>query len=378
MAAKPDRILLVSPASPLEPRSGAQQRTALLRQALQTLGEVDILLIKPTSDPSRLESFTPGILAHALWHQHPLGIGKFKPDRTLSQALYAAGIDLSSYRLIVSRYLNPISKLAIPPGVRTVVDLDDWRYCYTPGLLTWAARLKSAYAARLARQQLKRFDAYFFVNQRDQAGHPKLRSSILPNIPFNPPAQPFPQIESTTLLFVGSLWYAPNREGIDRFLARCWPAIKVAQPKARLLLVGAAPPATRRAWELHPDVSAPGFVDDLGEVYRNAAFTISPIYSGGGTNIKILESLAYGRACVTTPHCADAFKVDLENAGLSIAQDDAHFAQRCIDWLGDISTRRNEAEKGRGQIEQHYTHALFADRVEHLVRTLIAPPRATP
>ena len=153
MAAKPDRILLVSPASPLEPRSGAQQRTALLRQALQTLGEVDILLIKPTSDPSRLESFTPGILAHALWHQHPLGIGKFKPDRTLSQALYAAGIDLSSYRLIVSRYLNPISKLAIPPGVRTVVDLDDWRYCYTPGLLTWAARLKSAYAARLARQQ---------------------------------------------------------------------------------------------------------------------------------------------------------------------------------------------------------------------------------
>ena len=60
MAAKPDRILLVSPASPLAPQSGAQQRTALLRQALQTLGEVDILLIEPTSGPSRLGSFRPG------------------------------------------------------------------------------------------------------------------------------------------------------------------------------------------------------------------------------------------------------------------------------------------------------------------------------
>ena len=33
----PDRILLVSPASPFNPQSGAQQRTALLYEALQTI-----------------------------------------------------------------------------------------------------------------------------------------------------------------------------------------------------------------------------------------------------------------------------------------------------------------------------------------------------
>jgi glycosyltransferase involved in cell wall biosynthesis len=363
-----DRILLVSPASPFTPQSGAQQRTALLHEALLAMGEVDVLLLEPITGPSRLVSPKPGVLAHGFWHQRSLGIGKFKPDQTLNQALKAEGVDLGLYSLIVGRYLNPICKLAIPPGVRTVVDLDDWGYQYAGSKLS--VRLKSAYAAWLAQRQLKRFDAFFFVSQRDQARQPELESAILPNIPFNPPAQPFPHTDSATLLFVGSLWYAPNREGIDRFLARSWPAIKAAHPQARLLLVGAAPPAMRQAWEQHPDVSAPGFVDDLGEAYRNAAFTIAPIYSGGGTNIKILESLAYGRACVTTPHCADAFTTAL-SSGLGVAQDDTDFARLCIQWLADADHRRSQTETGLDQIRKHYTPALFTERARQLCATPI-------
>lgn len=366
----PNNVLLVTPASPFASQSGAQQRTALLHAALGGLGEVDVLLLEPTPGASRLISPEPSILAHALWHQRPFGINKFQPDPALNHVLNANGIDLGKYPLIVSRYLNPISKLLIPPGGRTVVDLDDWGYLYASDAL--AARLKSAYAARLAQKQLKRFDAFFFVSPRDQAHHPELRSAILPNIPFNPPALPFPQTNSATLLFVGSLWYAPNHEGVDRFLQRSWPAIRAALPQTRLLLAGAAPPAMRQAWERHPGVSAPGYVDDLGEAYRNAAFTIAPIHSGGGSNIKILESLAYGRVCVTTPRCADAFTSDFGNAGLGIARDDADFSKRCIDWLNDINSRRNEAEKGQAQIERHYTRALFVDRVTQLVRSLFS------
>ena len=367
-------ILLVSPASPFAPQSGAQQRTALLHGALQNLGEVDVLLLEPTPDTSRLTLPKPGILAHGLWHQRPFGLSKFQPDPALNQALQANGMDLGKYRLIVSRYLNPVCKLLIPPGVRTVIDLDDWGYHYALGTLELAAQFKSAYAAQLAQRQLKRFDAFFFVSQRDQARHPELQSVLLPNIPFHPPAAPFPPSDSNTLLFVGSLWYAPNREGIDRFLARCWPSIKADQPHARLLLAGAAPLAMRQIWERQPDVSAPGFVDDLDAAYRNAAFTIAPIHTGGGTTIKILESLAYGRACVTTPYCAAAFKTDLASAGLGIARDDEHFAQRCIDWLTDLDGRRSEAEKGHAQIAKHHTRALFDERVTQLCAPCLSPP----
>jgi len=367
----PDRILLVSPASPFNPQSGAQQRTALLHEALRTLADVDVLLMEPTAGPSRLETPKPGILAHGLWHQRPLGIGKFKPDNTLNQALKAEGVDLRHYRLTVSRYLNPLTKLLIPPGLHSVVDLDDWGYHYTPGGLALATQLKSKYAAWLAQRQLGRFDAYFFVSQRDQARHRELKSALLPNIPYNPPTQPFPQVNSSTLLFVGSLWYAPNRDGIDRFLSRCWPIIKAACPQARLLLAGAASSALRHAWEQHPDVSAPGFIDNLEEAYREAAFTIAPIYSGGGTNIKILESLAYGRSCITTPYSVDAFRADLGNAGLGIARDDAHFAEQCIAWLGDRDVRERNAEEGGSRIAAYYTRALFVERVTQLCAPLL-------
>lgn len=104
-----DRILLVSPASPFNPRSGAQQRTALLHEALQTLGDVDVLLLEPTPGSSRLESPKPGILAHGYWHQRSFSIGKFKPDRTLDLALQAGGVDLTRYRPVVSRYSNPLT-----------------------------------------------------------------------------------------------------------------------------------------------------------------------------------------------------------------------------------------------------------------------------
>ena len=362
----PDRILLVTPASPFTPQSGAQQRTALLHEALQTLGEVDVLLLEPTPGKSRLTPAADGIRGHGRWQQRPLGIGKFQPDLALNRLLQVDGLDLGRYALIVSRYLNPISKLAIPSGVRTIVDLDDWGYHYAPGSLALAARLKSAYAAWLAQRQLKRFDAFFFVSQRDQARHPELHSVLLPNIPFNPPDQPLPQTDSSTLLFVGSLWYAPNRDGIDRFLAHCWPAIKAAQPQAKLLLVGAAPPALRQAWEQHSDVAAPGFVDDLGEAYRNAAFTIAPIYSGGGTNIKILESLAYGRACVTTPHCADAFAPELLHA-LNVAEDNVSFIDFCIELLGDSKQRGSQIVLSRKAMQRSYTREAFMRQASSLL-----------
>ena len=62
-----------------------------------------------------------------------------------------------------------------------------------------------------------------------------------------------------------------------------------------------------------PNVEVSGFVQDLPPVYERAAFTVAPIYWGGGTKIKVLESLAYGRTCVasatTCSHTGSASRV---------------------------------------------------------------------
>lgn len=362
-------ILFVTPASPFEPRSGAQQRSALLHDALRTLGEVDVLLLEASPGPTRLVPPAEGLRAHAYWRTRPFGIGKYRPDAVLARLLTEAGIKVDTYDLIVGRYLNPICKLRIPDKLRCVVDLDDWGYQYSAAT-TLGAQIKSAYAASLARHQLGRFNAYFVVNQRDAASLSGCRSAVLPNIPFAPPSHPLPATDSATLLFVGSLWYAPNKDGIDRFLAHSWPQIRIARPDARLHLVGAAPEPIRQAWAQHAGVSAPGFVDDLQTAYRDAAFTIAPIHAGGGTNIKILESLAYNRACVTTPHCAAAFETELNGAGLAVANDDDAFARCCLDWLNKPQMCTDSARNGYAALQTHFTR----NRFDAQVRALCAPP----
>lgn len=370
---KPVKILLVTPASPFTPRSGAEQRTALLHEALAQEGDVDVLLLEP-GDKTMVESSPdPRIIARARWRSLPLGIAKYRPDEVLTRQINQVA-PLDRYDLIVSRYLNPLCKLRLPPGVRTLVDLDDWGYHYggqawwTPkGALT---RAKSAYAKALARRQLKRFDAFFFVSERDRASEPGVKGTVLPNIPFAPPPEPFPQSDSKNILFVGALWYGPNREGIQHFLKHCWGRIRAAVPDATLTLVGAAPQALRAEWENHPGVRAPGYVDSLDAAYREAAFTIAPIYYGGGTNIKILESLAYGRGCVTTPHGADAFITDTAiNSGLKISRSDSDFVDICVRWLCDVTARKARTDSLSKSSLDTYSREAFYIKVSQFLRS---------
>ncbi|HEY9099961.1 MAG TPA: glycosyltransferase family 4 protein [Thiobacillus sp.] len=362
----PNRILLVTPASPFSSRTGAEQRTALLYEALKSIGDVDVLLLEATSGKTQTRSNARGVVAHEYWVQHPFGINKFRPDNELSQTLASQGVDLNNYTLIVGRYINPICKLHIPNHIRTVVDLDDWSYSYHNAYFRWAARVKSLYIQWVTSLQFARFDSFFFVSKRDQAHHPTLHSTVLPNIPFISPKIPFPPTKNATLLFVGSLWYGPNRQGVDHFLKHCWPHIKFEHPNATLLLAGAAPEPVRSEWEKHAGVCAPGYVEDLSKIYRDAAFTIAPLYYGGGSNIKILESVAYGRACISTPHSVAAFQPELGMAGIGLAHSDKEFIKLCLAWLDDPAKRNLIAKNGYSKLVQHYTRTLFFERVREI------------
>lgn len=372
------KILLVTPSSPFSPQSGAEQRTTLLYQALLQLGQIDVLLVSPTKLASSVVSVKDDrIMAEMRWRRSRLGISKYAPQKFSETDSEPREPDYGQYDLIVGRYLNPICKLHLPHDVPTIVDLDDWQKSYgtdhgfSPA--TIAQCLKQSYAAWLAKRQLYRFNGFFFVSERDRNSEPQRLSALLPNIPFSPPESPLPDSGSNNILFVGALWYAPNSNGIDHFLANCWPRIRSAIPTATLRLIGAAPLETRKNWEKHPGVSAPGFVDDLANAYRSAAFTIAPIYFGGGTNIKVVESLAFGRACVTTTHCASAFKSDLvAGNAISVAADDDAFIDHCTTMLCNPDRRHEQADRGHKIVSTRYNREAFTRTVLDLAEKVLA------
>lgn len=366
------RTLLVAPASPFALDSGAAQRTALLHAALARLGRCDVLVLEPGAETRVLPASDRRIVLHAQWKSLPLGAEGYARHEAVTR-LVGGALDLSAYHAIVGRYLAPISKLALPRGVPAVVDLDDACYRYD-GSCGWrgAARAKAWLKQSAVATALPRFHAFFFVSAPDRARFAHAAGAVLPNIPFRVPPDAQPVSAGATILFVGSLWYEPNRDGVERFLARAWPRIRAARPDARLLLAGAAPAAERARWAAHPNVSAPGFVDDLDAAYRDAALAVAPVWCGGGTNIKVLEAFAHARACVTTRFCAQAFGTVFDpSADLAVADDDAGLAHAVVRLLGDAAERAARARRGAAVVASALSRSRFDAIVAEVMRGVV-------
>ena len=381
------RILFVTPASPFEVASGSQQRSALFLAALRGIGSVDVVQIEvaeETSEPEMVEQAGQRMLRLA--RRAGKTAGRYAWDeQVIGEIRNRFGLAPCDYDLIVGRYVWPCCQVATGRGAPLLVDLDDLRYRYSAGSARSFTALKervSKWAAwQLVRRQLGRFKAAFVLSPLDQAEHGLLaHSTILPNVPWAPPVAPQAgtQPRGKRLLFVGSLWYRPNAEGVDWFVERVWPQVLQAEPDAELLLIGAASPAVRQRWSSQPRVQAPGFVDDLTAAYAQSALVIAPIHSGGGSNIKLIEGLAHARACVTTrftyravSHCLE------ENRDVLVAEAAPAFARHCIALLRDPQRRQALGQAGLDASRQHFTRERFERTVAETARALLADPERT-
>lgn len=162
-----------------------------------------------------------------------------------------------------------------------------------------------------------------------------------------------------TLLFVGSSAPA-NVAALERFLRESWPAIRTARPKALLKVAG----SVGRAVAVAPEgVAMLGVVGDLTPLYAEAGVVISPLYTGSGLKIKLIEALAAGKAVVGTGVTAQGVE-DVVRRAMVIADDPAVFARDCIALLSDRGKRVALAEKALVCARDHFSaDACFRDFV---------------
>lgn len=364
-----NNILLVCSVAPFAQASGAAQRSALLYQSLQELGTVDILELTPGSQTQvTRDDSVAGVtwikakLARSWW------LGLTKSADFNQQICHQLGQDLSHYDLIVGRYMWPISQLIIPSQVKTIVDLDDFQYRYS-SLLSWNFNLtkqwlKKRLAQYFNQTKLDQFDGLFFVAEQDVVAGVKHKSQVLPNIPLLQRQDKVMSLAEASndkpkLLFVGSLWYQPNVVSINWFLQQVLPIVRQTYPEVEVKLVGAAPEHVRAKWQQDYGILAPGFVDSLAKEYHSASAVIAPVLVGGGTNIKVLEALAFSRPCITTDLCAQAFApILLNQQHLLVAEDAMDFAMHCITCIESQFTQQI-AQKGQQAIAEHYSEASF-------------------
>jgi succinoglycan biosynthesis protein ExoO len=171
---------------------------------------------------------------------------------------------------------------------------------------------------------------------------------------------PAPQSgQDDALLFVGSNT-PPNVTALEDFFARTWPAIRARRPEAELVVAG----SVNRAFGAAPDgVSFAGVVPDLAPLYRNAGVVISPLVTGSGLKIKLIEAMAAGKAVVGTNITAQGVHHLVADA-IVIEDDPEPFAEAVARLLGDRAARRELGARALASAQQHFSpKACFRDLV---------------
>jgi GT2 family glycosyltransferase/glycosyltransferase involved in cell wall biosynthesis len=112
--------------------------------------------------------------------------------------------------------------------------------------------------------------------------------------------------EPRRLLLIGSFAHVPNLLALEFFLNEVWPRLG---PGYTLHVIAGSRHEyyldyfrNRVALDLsQPGIELEGFVADVRGAYRRAAVVLAPLTASAGTNIKVLEAMAMGKAIVSTP-----------------------------------------------------------------------------
>jgi GT2 family glycosyltransferase/glycosyltransferase involved in cell wall biosynthesis len=153
------------------------------------------------------------------------------------------------------------------------------------------------------------------------------------------------------ILFVGPFRYQPNRDGIAAFLRLAWPAIRAAVPAATLTILGGDEHVkwTRDVAEFAaPGVEVMAHRDDVARLLAQSALTINPLVGIRGSAVKLVESLAAGRMCVSTVDGARGMADPLP--ALVVVPDIAAMAAPVIELLRDPDLRRRREAPDRAAL----------------------------
>jgi glycosyltransferase involved in cell wall biosynthesis len=102
------------------------------------------------------------------------------------------------------------------------------------------------------------------------------------------------------ILFVGSMEYHANIEGVTRFAREVWPRVRARFPELRFTIAGRDPAPEVIALASQPGIEVTGTIPDVRPYYREALLAVVPLRLGTGTRLKILEAMAAGVPVVSS------------------------------------------------------------------------------
>jgi glycosyltransferase involved in cell wall biosynthesis len=149
-----------------------------------------------------------------------------------------------------------------------------------------------------------------------------------------------------TILFCGAMDYNPNVDGLRWYFAEMHKQIADAIPGLQMWIVGKDPVPEVKAYGNSPNVTVTGGVPDVRPYYQKAWLQVVPIRIGGGTRLKIVESLAMGTPVVSTTMGAQGLDLEHSHDAL-LADSEFDFISEVLRGLRDTELRQRLVREGQ-------------------------------
>ena len=156
-----------------------------------------------------------------------------------------------------------------------------------------------------------------------------------------------------SLLFVGSMDYAPNVDAVLWFCEQILPLIRRQVPAVRLTIVGRSPPSAVRRLAVPGHIEVTGTVESVLPYFWGSEVKVVPLRAGSGTRLKILEAMAATLPVVTTTIGCEGLDLR-EGQDLLLADEPAHFAATTARLLRDERLRAEMAGRAAASVAKKY------------------------
>ncbi len=397
------KILYLSRWFPYPPDNGARLRIYNLIRYLSRIAIIDLLAFHSApAQPEMLEMglrdcHTIGVVPYQPFRpstfQAILGFFNSKPrsvvathNKDMAQrvkyALSGDGYDLviASQRDMAD-YLDGIEH---PTAILEELELSTFYEAYAhehaltrrirPGLTWWKA-------ARYYRRILEGYAASTVVSEDEKQvvqhvtpdGH---RLEVVPNgIDLAHYRALESRAQAHALLYCGSLTYDANFDAVGFFLEEIFPQILDAYPQAILRVTGALQGVDLDELPASEHVEFTGYLEDVRPIIAKSWVSVVPLRIGGGTRLKILESLAMGTPVIATRKGAQGLAIQ-SGDGMLIADSPQQFGRYVIDVFEQPELRQALSMAGKISVRS-YDWERIGPQFNRLVLDL-AQSKSTP
>ncbi|MFO1091056.1 MAG: glycosyltransferase family 4 protein [Hyphomicrobiales bacterium] len=326
----------------------------MIRLALKRLGEVNTVVFQPGKrEAYDAEWNSENIKRITYTTIGPSITGLFQRNRIRNW--FKAQFAIENYDLIVVCFVSTAALLPRDVLRKVIIDADDLGKTFLTRQKL-SSRLKTLALDGLAQIYGRQVGHVWYVNPADE---PKILTN---NKSYLPNTIRFPDLKRQRkspipgrILMVGLMEHEPNFFGATWFALNVLPRLSNVMP-VELHIVGRISGERKAALEKN-NIVVRGFVENITSEYDSAALVIAPIFSGGGTQIKVIDALAHERPLVCTPFAHSGFADDLQNERdlLLAARDVEDWVKACAGVLLRPDDYLRMARHGRDSIARYST-----------------------